>query len=184
MSFFDDAPVPVTEPHRAHHPWDPPEAEFPGIVPINSLQFDRSDQAAIAITGIDVYTQGFEIFVTGRIRPGGNGEAGHGAPGGGPAARRSFQLGLQFSDGRKVFGERPGRDSEPGGPILRPLRGGGSEHSHFSRWWAWPLPPSGPLEFVCQWPMLGIGETRVSLDAQLILDAARRSVQLWPEDEG
>jgi len=28
----------------------------------------------------------------------------------------------------------------------------------------------------------GIGETRVGIDGQVILDAARRSVQLWPED--
>jgi hypothetical protein len=34
-----------------------------------------------------------------------------------------------------------------------------------------------------QWPVYGIGETRVGLDAQLILDAARRSIQLWPEDD-
>jgi hypothetical protein len=40
------------------------------------------------------------------------------------------------------------------------------------------------MEFVCEWPGLGIAETRAGLDAQLILDAARRSVQLWPEDEG
>jgi hypothetical protein len=31
--------------------------------------------------------------------------------------------------------------------------------------------------------MLRSGETRVGIDAQLILDAARHSVQLWPEDE-
>ena len=41
---------------------------------------------------------------------------------------------------------------------------------------------AGPLEFICQWPTLGISETRVSTDAELILGAARRSVQLWSED--
>ena len=33
-------------------------------MPIDSLQFDRSEQAAIAITGLSAYTTGFEIFVT------------------------------------------------------------------------------------------------------------------------
>jgi hypothetical protein len=47
----------------------------------------------------------------------------------------------------------------------------------------WPLPPAGSLEFICQWPVYGIGETRIGIDGQLILDAARRSVQLWPEDD-
>jgi hypothetical protein len=32
-------------------PWDPPETEFPAIVPITTLQFGRSEQTAIAITG-------------------------------------------------------------------------------------------------------------------------------------
>jgi hypothetical protein len=31
---------------------------------------------------------------------------------------------------------------------------------------------------------MGIPESRAVLDARLILDAARRSIRLWPEDEG
>ena len=62
--------------------------------------------------------------------------------------------------------------------------GGGGPRSLFTRWWAWPLPPAGPLEFVCQWSVLEIPETRASIDAQLILDAAGRSVQLWRADDG
>jgi hypothetical protein len=72
----------------------------------------------------------------------------------------------------------------PAGPILRSFMGGGGPRSFFSRWWAWPLPPAGPMEFVCEWPTYGIAETRAGLDAQLILDAARRSIPLWPEDGG
>ena len=52
----------------------------------------------------------------------------------------------------------------------------------YRNWWAWPLPPAGPIEFVCEWPVFGVPETRATLDAQLILDAAGRSTQLWPED--
>ena len=192
MGFFDDLPVPTGpryRPRRWPHPWGPPEAEFPGIAPVNTLQFERSEQAAIAITGISAYSAGFEIFVTHRIRPGAHRTAlermPDAAPGGMPAALRSFHLGLQFSDGSKVISGSlyvgPYPDSEPTGPILRPFDGGDAQ---FSRWWAWPLPPSGPLELVCEWPMFGFAETRVGIDAQLILDAARRSVQLWPEDGG
>ena len=104
------------------------------------------------------------------------------------ASRRSFRFGLQFSDGGKAAGSpggrRPDHDSEPAGPVLYPFAGGGGPHSFVSRWWAWPLPPAGPLEFVCEWPAFGIAESRTGIDAQLILDAARRSVRLWPEDEG
>jgi hypothetical protein len=40
------------------------------------------------------------------------------------------------------------------------------------------------MEFVCEWPALGIPETRAGLDAQLVLDAAGRSIRLWSEEEG
>jgi hypothetical protein len=105
-----------------------------------------------------------------------------------PASRRSLRFGLQFADGGKAAanpgGGRPDRDSEPAGPVLYPFAGGGGPHSFVSRWWTWPLPPAGPLEFVCQWPAFGIAESRAGIDAQLILDAARRSIRLWPENEG
>ena len=94
-----------------------------------------------------------------------------------PAVRRRRQ-------GRRGPRRRQaGPDSEPAGPVLYPFAGGGGPHSFVSRWWTWPLPPAGPLEFVCEWPAFGIAESRAGIDAQLILDAARRSVRLWPEDE-
>ena len=168
---------------RVPRPWDPPQTEFPGIVPINTLQFDRSEQAAIAITGMSAYSNGFEFVVTALIHPG--------APGfdaetqdGGMLTHKPYQISLQLSDGRTVTSDRPHGDSEPTGPILRPRGGGGTSHYQHSRLWAWPLPPSGPLEFICHWPTLGTGETRVTLDAQLVLDAARRSIRLWPEGDG
>jgi len=170
--------------HRAPRPWHQPETEFPAVVPISALQFDRSEQAAIAITGIWAYTNGFEIFVTRLIRPdapGFDGDPVPGAPRGMLAERQSFQISLQLSDGSKVIGGRPHGDDDPTGPILWPRGGGGSSHYMVMRWWAWPLPPSGPLEFICQ---LGTGETRAGIDAQLILDASRRSVRVWPEGEG
>jgi hypothetical protein len=37
-------------------------------VPISTLQFGRSEQSAIAITGMSAYSNGFEIFVTRLIR--------------------------------------------------------------------------------------------------------------------
>ena len=61
------------------------------------------------------------------------------------AALQSFQLGMQLPDGSTVTSGRPGHDSEPTGPILQPRGGGGTLHSHLSRWWAWPLPPRGLL---------------------------------------
>jgi hypothetical protein len=184
MSFFDDTPVPEPQP-RIHHPWDLPDAELPGVVQVDTLPLGRADRAAVAVTGISAYSAGFEIFLTARFRPGGDG-AEQPPPPGPPrpgAPRRSLRLGLQLPDGTKVIGQHggpgPGADQEPDGPILREYASGRGPRSLISRWWAWPLPPAGRLEFVTEWAEFGITETRASIDAQLILDAAARSVQLW-----
>ena len=83
MSFFDDMPTEEPEP-RVHHPWDPPETEFPAVVPSGPLMLRRAERAAVAITGISAYSAGFEIFVTARFRPGAGGTSGSGdrVPGG------------------------------------------------------------------------------------------------------
>jgi hypothetical protein len=186
MRLFRKSPGPEPVPRRMHHPWNPPEAELPGIVPIGTLHFDRSEQAAVAITGIAAYARGFEFFLARRIRPGTPGLDQDPTP---EMLRRSrrdledFPVSVQFSDGRTAIAGGPYGDSEPTGPILQRRGGGGTSHSQLLRWWVWPLPPAGPLEFICQWPVYGIGETRIGIDGQLILDAALRSVQLWPEDD-
>jgi hypothetical protein len=190
MGFFDDLPAPEPEPPRRHHPWEPPDAELPGIVWTDTLVLARTEQVAVAVTGISAFSAGFEIFLTARMRAdaGRPGERRPGGPRDLGASRRSFRFGLQLADGSKATGRpgagRPEHDSEPAGPVLYPFAGGGGPHSFVSRWWAWPLPPAGPLEFVCEWRPFEIHESRVGIDAQLILDAAGRSTQLWPEDEG
>ena len=186
MGFFDDLPAPEPEPARRHHPWEPPEADFPGIVPIDTLLLGQTDQVAVAVTGLSAFSTGTEIFVTARIRPSADHPEEHlpGGPRDLAASRRSFRFGLQFSDGGKVVGSpggrRPDHDSEPAGPVLYPFAGGGGPHSFVSRWWTWPLPPAGPLEFVSE---SGVRPCRIrtGIDAQLILDAARHSIRLWPE---
>jgi hypothetical protein len=87
---------------------------------------------------------------------------------------------VEFADGGQAFtgGYVDMRyDDEPDRPFLYP--GGSSTRGHREdyRWWAWPLPPGGRLDFICR---LGAVETRVSMEAQLILDASQRSVQAWP----
>lgn len=185
MPFFRKPPAPGPAPRRVHHPWNPPEAELPGIVAIDTLHFGRSEQAAVAIIGIAAYARGFEFYLARRIRPGTPGLDQDPTPEMLRRRRREpedFSISVRFSDGRTaISGSRHG-DSEPTAPILQSRGGGGTSHSQLFRWWVWPLPPTGPLEFICQWPVYGIGKTRVGIDGQVILDAARRSVQLWPED--
>jgi hypothetical protein len=170
---------------RVPRAWLRPETEIPGIVRVGSLVFERSVDAAMAITGISAYTNGFEFALTRIIRPGAPGWDGGVMPAAPEPWRgvdRAAEISLQLSDGTIVTSDTPHDGSEPAGPILRSDGGGGTANRQVLRWWAWPLPPPGPLEFICHWPTFGIAETRASIDAQLILDAARQSVRLWPAD--
>ena len=142
MRFFK-SPAPGPAPRRVHHTWNPPEAEFPGIVAMDTLHFDRSEQAAVAIIGIAAYARGFEFFLARRIRPGTPGLDEDPTP---EMRRRrlmepeDFPISVQFSDGRQAVSGRPRGDSEPTGPILQSRGGGGTSHSQLFQWWVWPLP--------------------------------------------
>ena len=151
----------------------------------------------MAVTGLSAYSASFEIFVTARVRPNGDPDAGPGGmPGGrGPGgARRSFRFGVQFADGSKVIGQHgpPGRPGTPapdpgagpGAPILWPFMAGGGPRSAFWRWWASPCHPPGRWSSPASGPALGLPESRAGLDGQLLLDAAAHSILLWPEHRG
>jgi hypothetical protein len=70
--------------------------------------------------------------------------------------------------------------SESAGLILNPLSFGAGRRHQDRSYWVWPLPPAGPLAFVCEWAAFDIPEARAGTEAQPILDAAQRTVQLWP----
>lgn len=179
---FGDVPIAEPEPPRPHHPWQPPEEEFPGLVPVNTLLLGRTEQAAVAITGLSGYSAGFVIFVTarsGRALTAVRGSAGPTRQGiwlrrGGLSASGCSSLTGPGSSA-SVAATGPDHNSAPLRPILRPFLGGGPR-SHFSRWWARPLPP-GPLEFVCEWPAFRITGARPGIDGQLILNAVSQSIR-------
>jgi hypothetical protein len=89
-----------------------------------------------------------------------------------------FRLEVVFSDGRTA--RNVGHDRFSTSPRLRTLGGGGDGHKWEQRWWLAPLPPSGPLSFVCEWPILDINETCVEVSADPFISAAPEAVTLWP----
>jgi hypothetical protein len=193
MSFFDRLPpAPPPEPEPPRPAWMKPEAALAGVV-AEELVLAHTDEAAVAVTGLLAYRTGFEVMLSAVLRredrrghllqpdvlhwPGRDDE---------PLPPEFFRVGVQFADGgvatnldRPPF---PVTDAEPAGPLLLPVEGGGGGRRYDLRYWVWPLPPPGLVAFVCQWPAHGIGESRVEIDAQLILDAATRAIELWPED--
>lgn len=120
--------------------------------------------------------------------------------GGGPARVEDLppellRFGLGYSDGRKATSLREwidgigltkgaGTDEESGPDpatdlVLVSGGGGGDGHHTEQEYWAWPLPPNGPVTFVCEWPGQEIPETAVELDAELIRGAAERAHAVW-----
>lgn len=105
----------------------------------------------------------------------------------GPRDASEFRFGVQLADGRKVttlhaFGDPEAADptcaSPP--PRLVPRGGsGGAQHSFQQGYWLWPLPPPGPLAFVCEWQAVGIPLTRVEVDATPVIAGAARATLLW-----
>ena len=193
MSFFQrfaaimpDEPEPAA--YRPH--WFKPETQVPGVVAVE-LVLAHNDRAAVVISGLRAYRTGFELTLAAilrtpsrdfrapdamqlRPRPGDQPDPGF------------LRFGLRFADGRATANlprPHPPALDDPAttGPVLLQHSGGGDARRYDLNQWVWPLPPPGPLTFVCEWPKWGIAETAVEIDAQVILDAAARSYDLWPE---
>jgi hypothetical protein len=106
-----------------------------------------------------------------------------------------FRAGFQLADGSKATWLGPGGgagavaiatrpDERPKGPVILSGAGGGGSRRWSQDLWLWPLPPEGRLEFVCEWPALGIELTRAELDSRQIREAAKRSQRLWSNGQG
>jgi hypothetical protein len=83
-----------------------------------------------------------------------------------------LRVGVQFADGRKAT-NITGHDRPAAGPTMWPLRGGSSGRRLYQGYWVSPLPTSGSVALVCEWPAAGIQLVHHEVDGQLILDGAR-----------
>lgn len=162
-----------------------PENEIPVAVPLNTV-LARTDDVAIALQRLSVYTTGVAFDLVVRLRPDAARDGGcdlnelfWGHPHGRGMSR--FLLGVQFADGRRA-NNVPDRPGPMAGDEIVFAQGGGSggEASVEQSWWLHPLPPEGPLRIVVRCDELGIGECSVVLDAAAIQAAAHEVVVLWP----
>jgi hypothetical protein len=192
--FFEPPPTPPDRPQPTRYrtpPWfGAPAGTLPGVVALE-LVLARTDTVAVCVSRIAAYPTGFSFEIVTltdqrredldpllfehprlqRMR----------SPGEIPPELMRF--GVRFADGTKVTntGGMPLRAGKPDGPVMIGGGGGGG-----GRWnqqqWVWPLPPAGPLLVVCEWPAADIPLTQTELDAQLILDAARRAQVIFNDD--
>jgi hypothetical protein len=88
-----------------------------------------------------------------------------------------LRFGVELDDGRKLT-NLDEREEEPTAWLSR--RGGGGGDREFKwRYWLWPLPPSGTLTFVCEWPVFDIALTHTTVVADDAIKAAERARIVW-----
>lgn len=155
-----------------------PENELPVALPVDLL-LARTDDVAVAITRLHVYSMGLSFDLVLRLRPSAaTARAGrlnellwrHGPNSSG------FLLGVGFADGRRTS-TVPGA----GGDVVLASGGGGGGMSAVDQsWWLRPLPPEGPMTVVVRCDEIGIEESRAELDGTAVRQAAERVVTLWP----
>jgi hypothetical protein len=181
-------------------PWmGPPIGAVPGIVALE-LPLARTDRFAVFVTRLAAYPEGFGFDLLALAAPDQDedempdpmlfGPARHHLHRrGGAMPDDLLRIGVQFSDGGKATNmggfphPSPDFDTPPPGPVMHCGGGGGGGRRWHQSEWVWPLPPPGPLVFVCQWPAAEIPLTRREIDAQVILDAAARAEVVFPEGD-
>ena len=194
--FFEPPPPPPPQPPYRQPPWvGPPRGALPGVVAAELL-LAQTDKVAVYISRLAAYPSGFEFDIV-TVATFGEEEADLLDPmlfgphrhrarhAGGDIASEMLRLGVQFANGGKAtntsgfyHGENP-----PAGPVMHGGGGGGGGGRWNQTMWVWPLPPPGPLAFVCEWPAARIPLSRQELDAQTVLDAASRARVIFSDED-
>jgi hypothetical protein len=168
------------------HGWSAPSLYLPGRLPSDFVLASTGDHAVL-VADIACYPSGFgfEVRTVGRYYDDEDDPDAHfdlmsmrRRSSGAELPPALLRFGIAFSDGRKATtlnAPQWGRDSEGPGPNLHITGGGGGGSTWTCEMWVTPLPPDGPVAFVCEWPAFGIGETRRSIPGARIRRAAERA---------
>ena len=186
-------PTPQPEPWGPQPAWLGPPENILGSGCALGLLLARSDGVALGITGLVGFPSGFSFVLSLRRRTPTSHDPEWGDPWfhvrsqPGEPLPEVLRLSVEFADGRKAttldgFPSLDPREPDqlPPGPVLIHRGGGGGGRAFDHDYWVWPLPPVGPLAFVCEWPAEGIPLTRVEVDDAGLIAAAKQAQMLWP----
>jgi hypothetical protein len=160
-----------------------PENEIPVAVPLNTV-LARTDDIALALLGLQVYSTGLsvDLALRARVPPTGPQRDLGQFLFGPPHRTAGLLVGLEFADGRRITNTGPpfAGATDEDGFVFHPGGGSGGTLAADQSWWLSPLPPAGPLRIVVRCEPLGIAETSTVIDGTAIVQAAARVVELWP----
>ena len=173
----------------------PPVNMLPATWPVAVL-LSRTDEVAISVLGAHVYPSGMTLrFLLASRKQQDDPHALQALSlplraRGGLEPDNILRLGVRYSDGRSWSSlGQPDMlqtlevDFDETTPRLVPMGGSGNGKTYEQGMYLTPLPPDGPLEFLCAWPRYSIPETSATIDATGIITAAENAVELWPLDE-
>lgn len=167
---------------RAEHGFEAAVGTHTGVpVSVVCVRRVASSGAVVSITTVIAYPAGVRFALSVQV-PGDGGELLAAASQSQSGSRLSgtipddaMRVGVEFSDGRTAV---PFYDAflEPVGgedaPCLVYRRGDGLPGYIEIEYWLAPLPPSGRLAVVLEWPIFGIERTELELPADVIREAA------------
>jgi hypothetical protein len=172
-----------------------PENEAPAGLPFSAV-LGRTDETAVFVTGFRVYSTGLAFTLSVRLRSEPRSRlahriheliSGHGPGDPDGTLDERLLLGVEYADGRtatNLTSDWPPRFEqdavETDEPLLSMSGGGGGGRAYDHDFWLSPVPPAGPLTFVCRWPGFGITESQTEVDASQIAAALDRVQILWP----
>ena len=146
----------------------------------------QNDVIAVAIDRLEVYPNGFMIYLLMRVdprklrdmmemlRPLG--------------ANRWPRVEVRFADGRTAepgpgFGSIPDLAEDEQGVPIDPFMSIGSRGGAPGGWrasaWIFPLPPDGPLEIFVALEVTGMDESSITIDGTAIRAAGERAKVIW-----
>jgi hypothetical protein len=193
VSFFELPELDPPRPWRPRPPWwGAPEHELGVDVPIRRT-IASDDKLWLGLVGVIGYSTGFTLRLAFLRRSGDLADVYQDAISlhlhESRITEKFLRLGVEFADGRRATNLdefthlRAGAKDEGDPDIALAARGHGhGPRSGAIRAWVWPLPPSGPLAAVVEWPAVGLAVTRLELPTEPILEASTVSRPLWDDD--
>ena len=155
-----------------------PDDESGILLPVH-LRLLAAPSASIVLGGVTAYSTGLEFMLTISYDPellDPQGGCHHYYQGGNPDW--CLRIGMQFSDGTRTTSLDhlllPEQREQAPATLTRTWSGGQRE-----RWWVNPLPPSGPILFVLEWPAAARERITAQLDGDAIREAASHSIRFW-----